>query len=406
MIINGGAGGDKISNSGSGVTIESGAGDDNVTVSGGDEGGNTYVYSSGKDILYNFKGNDTIQILDDAQVEANIKNKDVVFKVGKGTITIRDAATLDTAITLIDSEDKAISENTYTTTGIISGNKIELAESLKKPYTQTANINEVDGSKVKNGAQITGNGTGGTIYGGAGNDTLISSEGDFELTGGAGSDIFIFGGGDDTITDYSKNDKVSVGGSLTATGYEIDGDNLILDFDNDNALTIQNIKSKDKEITFAGKKSTVKIYTEEGVFDGKKKSLTLAASTEDSFSANNYKSLVTINGSEVDNDIQLTGNKKANYIVAGKSNTTLNGGKGKDTLVGGDGEDVFIYENKSGNKTIQNYSFEDGDVINLGDKAEISQLSLKSAVTLLLLKTRRNLTSHRATTLKLTIIKC
>ena len=376
LAIKGGAGSDKISNSGAGVTIEGGAGDDNVTVSGGDEGGNTVVYSDGdgKDILYNFKANDTIQVMGTAQVEANIKNKDVVFKVGKGTITIRDAATLDTAITLINSEGKAISENTYTTSGIISDNKIELAESLKKPYTQAEGINEVDGSKVKGGAHITGNSTGGKILGGAGNDTLISSEGDFELTGGAGSDLFIYGGGDDTITDYNQSDRISLG-TFIETGYEIDGDNLILEFGNDNALTIQNIKSKDKEITFAGKKSTVKIYTEEGVFDGKKKSLTLASGTENSYSAT--KTLITIDGSQVDNEITITGNKKANLIIAGKSNTTLNGVKGKDTLVGGEGEDVFIYENKSGNKTIQNYNFEDDDLISLGSGAEISQVTTK-----------------------------
>ena len=375
LIINGGAGGDKINNTGTGVTIEGGAGDDQITLSD-DEGGNTYVYSDGdgKDILYNFKANDTIQVMGTAQVEANIKNKDVVFKVGKGTITVRDGATSEMAITLINSEGKAISENTYTASGIISDKKIELAESLKKPYTQAEDINEVDGSKVKDGANITGNSNGGKILGGAGNDTLISSEGDFEFTGGAGNDLFIFGGGDDTITDYSQSDKVSLG-SLTATGYEIDGDDLILEFDNNNALTIQN--GKGKEITFAGKKSTVNIYGNEGIFDGKKKSLTLAAGTEDSFSAAKLSKLVTIDGSQVEGELTITGNKKANLIIAGKSNTTLNGGKGKDTLVGGEGEDVFIYDNKSGNKTIQNYNYEDGDVISFGKGAEISQVTSK-----------------------------
>ena len=381
LIINGGAGSDKISNRGTGVTIEGGAGDDNVTVSGGDEGGNTFVYADGdgKDILYNFKANDTIQVLGTTTVDADIKNKDVIFKVGKGTITVRDGATSEMAITLIDSAGKAIVEDTYTTEGIISGNKIELAESLKKPYTQAANITEVNGSKVKGGIQITGSGERGKISGGAGNDTLISSEGDFELTGSAGNDLFIFGGGDDTITDYSQGgtngaDRISLG-SFAENDYEFDGNDIVLNLENNNTLTIRD--GKGKEITFAGKKSTIKSYTDEGIFADKKKSLTLAAGTEESFSAAKNSKLVTIDGSKVEGELEILGNKKANYIVAGKSNTTLNGGKGKDTLVGGEGEDVFIYDNKSGNKTIQNYNYDDGDVITLGDKAEISQVTSK-----------------------------
>ena len=373
--INGGAGNDKISNSGSGVTIEGGAGEDNVSLSGGDEGGNTYVYNDGdgKDIIFNFKGNDTIQVMGAASVEANVKSKDVVFTVGKGTITVRDAATLNTAISIVDSAGKAILENTYTTDGVISGNKIELAESLKKPYTQAEGITEVDGSKVKGGAQITGNGAGGKILGGAGNDTLISTEGNFELTGGKGNNVFIYGGGDDTITDYSQSDKVSVG-SFTAASYELDGGNVILDFGNDNALTI--VDGAGKEITFAGKKSTVKIYEDAGVFDGKKKSLTLAADTDKNFSATgSLKKLITIDGSQVDNELQITGNAKANMIIAGKSNTTLDGGKGKDTLVGGDGEDTFIYTAKSGNKNVQNYG--EDDIISFGKGAEISSVTTK-----------------------------
>ena len=142
LIINGNAGGDKINNSGSDVTIAGGAGDDQITLSGGDAGGNTYVYADGdgKDILFNFKANDTIQVMGTASVDANVKNKDVVFTVGKGTITVRDAATLNTAISIVNSAGKAISDNTYTTDGIISGKKIELSETLKKPYTQTEGL--------------------------------------------------------------------------------------------------------------------------------------------------------------------------------------------------------------------------------------------------------------------------
>ena len=377
LAINGGEGNDKINNIGSDVTISGGTGNDNVTMSGGDEGNNIFSYTDGdgKDILYNFNANDKIQILGTNEVEESIKNKDVIFKVGKGTITVRDAVTSDMAITLVGAADnEIISANTYTADGIISKDKIVLSTTLKKPYTQADNISVVDGSQVIDGARIIGNDNGGTLLGGAGKDTLISSQNDFELTGGAGNDIFVFGGGKDTIFDYSQkgaggSDKVSIASSLTATDYEIDGDDVILNYGTGNELTI--LDGKGKEITFAGKKSFVNVYADEGVFDAKKKSLILAAGTNKNFSAAKYSKLVTI----VDNELAITGNKKANLIIASKSNTTLNGGKGKDTLVGGDGVDVFIYDNKSGNKTIQDYGAE--DIISLGKGAEISQVTTK-----------------------------
>ena len=336
-IFNGSSQADKITNNGEDITISGGAGNDNVTLSGGSEGKNTYVYADGdgNDYLYNFKSDDTIKV-NATDITANIKGNDVVFKVGKGTITAKKAATSEgTAITIVDSNDKFISANIYTKDGVRGGSE------------------------------------GGTLTGGDGKDTLISSTGNFEIMGGADSDLFVYGGGDDTITDYTDKDKINLG-AFAETGYELEGNDVILNFGDNNALTIKDGKGKD--ITFAGKKSSINIYADEGIFDGKKKSLILSAATEN-FSAAKYSKLVTIDGSKVDNELEITGNSKANYIIAGNGNTTLNGGKGKDTLRGGDGADVFIYENKSGNKVIENYGEE--DIISLGDKAEISQVTTK-----------------------------
>ena len=146
-----------------------------------------------------------------------------------------------------------------------------------------------------------------------------------------------------------------------------------MNFDNDNALMIQN--GKDKEITFAAKKSEVRIYTDEGIYDGKKKSLILAAETESSYSAAKSKKLITIDGAAVENDIEIVGNSKANYIIAGNNGSTLDGSKGKDTLRGGEGADLFVYSTKSGNKVIENYG--EDDIISLDEKAEISQVTTK-----------------------------
>ena len=372
--INSKAGNDKINNSGENVTINGGAGDDNVTMGGGS---NTYVYANGdgKDVLYNFGEEDNIQIL--GEVEANIKNKDVVFKVGKGSITVRNAAASDMTITLIDADEEILSANTYTADGIISGDTIELAATLKKPYTQGDNISVIDAKKVKNGAAIAGiSGVDfSTLIGGDGKDTLISGTGNFELTGGKGNDLFIYSGGFDVITDYSAKgtfgaDKISLG-SFSEASYEIEGEDVILSYGEGNELTIKN--GKDKEITFAGK-NEFKIYTEEGIFDKKSKFLTIAADM-DSFNAGKYSKLVTISGSKAEGAIEIVGNKKSNKIYAGDYGATLNGGKGKDTLIGGAGEDVFVYDNKSGNKIISKY--DTGDVISLASGAVISQASTK-----------------------------
>ena len=393
IVLNGGAGADKFSNTGSDVTVSGGEGDDNVTINASVDAGNNNVFSyssgDGNDIIYNFDASDKIQFIgftseSTLRPEENVKNKDVIFKVGNGTVTVRDAAEKELTITLVGSQENDIlSSHRYTTNGITRGYTIELAQTLKDPYTQENNISVVDGSKVKDGAYIIGNDNseGGSLIGGDGKDTLISGQNNFELTGGKGNDLFVFGGGNDTIYDYSQkgtdgSDRISLG-SFEETDYEIDGDDVILSYGDNDSITI--VDGKGKEITFADKKSIVKVYGDEGVFDGKRKSLILARNTENAFSAAKYSKMETIDGSAVVNEITITGNKKANVLIAGSVNTTLNGGKGKDTLVGGDAIDTFIYENKSGNKTIQNYNYGagQGDIVSLGGDAEISSVTTK-----------------------------
>ena len=99
------------------------------------------------------------------------------------------------------------------------------------------------------------------------------------------------------------------------------------------------------------------------------------ASTATTFSAANYSKLITIDGSAATSAVSITGNKKKNYIVAGDNGSTLNGGRGKDSLVGGDGVDLFVYDNKSGHKTIVNYA--EGEVVSLVG-AQVVDASIKS----------------------------
>ena len=381
VAIKGDAGNDKINSTGYKATVSGGAGNDSVTLSGDAGANNTYVYNAGdgNDVIYSFKQSDALQVLGTKNIEEKVKNNDVIFTVDKGTITLKDAAATGMTITLINAQE-VISANRYSTAGIVRGDTMELAETLKQPYTQGENISVIDGSNVKGGAKIIGSGDGGTILGGTGNDTLTTGRNNFELTGGKGNDIFIYTGGSNVITDYSAKgtggaDKIRLNGIFGTENFNIEGDDVVLSYGSGNVLTIKD--GKDKEITFAGNKSSVKIYTEEGVSDGKKKFFALAANTADSFSAAKSNKLITIDGSRVEDAINIIGNKKANYIIAGTGGATLNGGKGKDTLVGGAGKDVFVYDKKSGNKVISGYNYAKGDAISLASGVGVSQITSK-----------------------------
>ena len=393
--ISGGDANDKINNSGSSVSISGGAGNDIITLNGG-TGGNIFVYANGdgKDNLYSFKANDTIKIIDAAQITANLKGSDVVFNVGSGSITIKDGTKLNSTIKVVDTNDKditSISRNEYTTDGIISNEqggekKIILVENLAEYVVNKVNI--IDGSQNKSGVKIDGSGVEEiSLIGGSGKDTLISgTNSEFKLTGGKGNDVFVFKGGNGSISDYSQKgsngkDKIDIGDGLNFDDYEIDGGNVILTYkDGDNKsqkLTIEGGEGKD--ITIRTKKdnktdTAINRYEMTGIFDSSGKSVSLASGTENFIATKTYSKIITIDGS-LASEVEIIGNKKANVIIAGKGNSTLDGGKGADTLVGGIGDDIFVYNANSGNKIIQDFG--EDDKISLDSGVNLSEVQVK-----------------------------
>ena len=381
IMIDAGEGNNAINNKGYYATVNSGAGNDTVTLSGDEYNFNTFAYTagSGKDVIYNFLNSDVIKIADDSKYTVTANKNDVVLKVGKGSITLKDAAKNNTTVEITNANDETLSADTYNTAGTIHDNNlIELWETFKGTYTATGDITTIDGSKTKNKINIIGNESGyNELIGGKKNDTLTGSVSDDTLTGGKGSDIFVYTGGSDIITDYTKKDKISIGGeSLAIEGYAIDDDNnLILDFGGSDALTITD--GAGKAINFIeNRKTTTNIYETFGTFDKKRKSVNLNGE-ENTFSAAKYSKLKTIDASSVMDYMEITGNAKANLITASDIGSTLNGKKGKDTLVGAqDVTDYFIYENKSGKDVIENYGSE--DVISLSPDITIRDAKIKS----------------------------
>ena len=233
-----------------------------------------------------------------------------------------------------------------------------------------------DASKHKKPLQIIGNAFNNLLMGGKGNDTLDGGSGDNTLTGGKGKDLFVFSGGKGVITDYDKNDKISVG-SFAYVDFTIKDKDLTFHFDYDNTLTIQ--KGANKAINL---NSEVNFYMADGVLDKKKKSIKLSAAIN-SFNAAKMSKLEMIDGSAT-GAIEITGNNKKNYIIAGAIGSTLNGGKGKDTLVGGAGADTFVYNKGDGKNIIEGYG--EGDLINLDSNVAIKDVKTKRGDTILKFK--------------------
>ena len=355
-----GAGNDSISLRGEGNTICAGEGNDYIFNSNASD--NTFIYSAGdgSDTIQGFDATSTLIINAESGTYTTAeKNSDIIVKVGKGSITLKDAASLNA----VNIEGKNTSLVTLTEDADVYKNTAD---------NVTIKALGGDDSISNYGANVLIYGGDGddTLSGGKSKDILDGGDGDDILMGGTGKDTFAYSGGNDTIRNYTGKDRLSL-----ASAYEdfaTNGDDLIFNFSNADSLTIENGAGKAININ-----STVNYYTANGILDSKKESITLSASTE-IFTADSK--LVMIDGSATDS-VSIVGNGKKNIIYAGAGNSTLAGGKGNDTLYGGAGNDIFIYNNKDGKDVIENCGT--GDKISLGNGATIKSFEMKNGNTII-----------------------
>ncbi len=353
--INGGAGDDSIHIfNNEFVTVVAGAGDDTIF--------NTAIKTlldagAGKDFIHNDLELVTINAgADDDTIENYGDSLQVNYALGDGNDFI-EGFRADSTLSISGGEYSSVTSGDDV---IISVGDEKI--SLIGAATLSA-LNIVTGESV-------------STEGGRGKDTLEGkATTDDTLTGGKDKDLFIYSGGNDTITDYDKQDTIDTG-ELVYESYAINGKDLTFNFGNDNSLTIQNAASKQINLN-----SNANYYTADGVLDKRKKSITLLATTE-SFVADSK--VMTIDGSAATSAINITGNKKKNYIVAGANGSTISGDKGNDTLVGGSGADLFIYENKTGKDIIEGFSA--GDSISLDSSVTIKDAKERRGNTVLKFK--------------------
>ena len=170
----------------------------------GSSGADTFVYAagSGDTIIKGYEaGQDTVEITGgtvSGTALAN-SNKDLVFTVGSGTVTLTDGS--GKTISIQDSRGSYTASNTTIALGADFTGNMDAGAYL-------ATVTTVDGSAAEDVVNITGNNQGNTIYagkaggtidGGAGNDTLYGGAGEDTLYGGVGNDELLGGAGNDTL---------------------------------------------------------------------------------------------------------------------------------------------------------------------------------------------------------------
>ena len=389
----GGNNSDSITNNGNGVLISTGAGNDFITLGNGSskntinagagndsitatKGKNIYTYASGDgdDTISGFTTNDTLKITSGNIESWSVEDSDLTFKIGSGSITIKDGAEM--AINIVDSGstkataqifEDGVTYNTKKTSATLSSN-------YEGTFDAPSSVISVDGSAADSVA-INGNTKANLISGGAGADTLYGGKGNDTLTGGDGTDIFIYGQvkseGNDIITDYAEEDKISIGSTTSITSVSVKSSKSSLDvvFKLGTAsLTLKDAGGKKiTTVDSLGNEETA-IYESGKVYDADKTSVTFTGS---SFKGSLDSGIITADGSSLTSASSILGNASDNVIIGGKGadklngnsgndslsggkgNDTLWGGAGNDTLTGGDGTDVYIYE--GGNDLITDY---------------------------------------------------
>ena len=217
--ISGGAGSDIVSLPTNARYLNSGNGKNNII---------QYASGDGNDTIFGFDSNDTLYIAK-GNYSTVKTDSDVIVKVGKGSITLKDVVESDEKVNIKNSAGKV---STYNDWSVKSG-----------VYRNTANNVEI--TCYENGGRLLNDfGDHVTLTGNAGADSIINNNGNSVLiTGGAGNDYVTNEGGSDiTITGGKGNDTIKMeyyySSSNLLTYASGDGNDLVYGFGAGDSLKI------------------------------------------------------------------------------------------------------------------------------------------------------------------------
>ena len=237
-------------------TLAGAAGNDTLT---GGDGNDVFIYSVGKDVIADYATGDKIS-LGAAVSKATLSGSDVIFTIGSGSLTVKNAK--GKSLAMIDSAGKSFSTILG---GSTTSTLMTVTNSTKSPVTVGSDIKTINASSRTTAVKINGNSlansiSGGSkndsLYGAAGNDSILGNAGNDKLYGQDGNDILKGGAGNDSLWGGKGNDSLwGDAGNDTFLYSNGDGKDVIYGFENNDLLQITGTfsaaynKSK-KEIAF------------------------------------------------------------------------------------------------------------------------------------------------------------
>ncbi|MEM7778558.1 MAG: calcium-binding protein [Pseudomonadota bacterium] len=224
------------------------------------------------------------------------------------------------------------------------------------------------------------------IYGNSGNDDLFGGDGNDDIRGGSGNDT-IDGGADADVIDGNTGDDIIDGG---------DGNDQIKGSSGNDTITA----GAGDDVTYGGSGDDL-LFAGLGddFYDGDSGFDTIDySSSEQGLTVDLSKHTITGNGDDEvwsieglvasDHDDTIKADKRDNVIDGGAGDDEIRGLGGADDLTGGAGADTFVWQTKDiivdgnslGVDTIADFSFDDGDVLDLSKVVEGSPDSVADVV--------------------------
>ncbi|MBR2178819.1 MAG: hypothetical protein IJ862_00270 [Selenomonadaceae bacterium] len=256
-------------------TVIAGKGNDYIVLDDGDSciqytngDGNDTI--TGYEIFYNDDdigviNIDTIKIIGSSYTKTT-KGKDVILKVGSGSMTIKNGKGWDFDIIAVDDNGKTIPsglsyssdyatatlDNNFSGDFLASNYKSSIATISAAKRTKAIKITGNAANNLITGGSkadsINGGDGADTLKGGNGNDTLSGGVGNDSLLGGAGNDKLFGDSGADTLVGGKGNDTFTGGDGNDVFFYTTgDGNDVIADFTSGDIIKLGSKKTKINE---------------------------------------------------------------------------------------------------------------------------------------------------------------